>query len=282
MEVIKAFFLGIIQGFAEFLPISSAGHLVIFSQLFDYQNAGLMMNIFVHFGTLLAIFVVFREDIKNMILSLPGIFGFISGGANVKSEKDEAGALAFYIIIGSIPAAIVGLTFKDYFESLSNTVTPTCLALLATSAFLWSSKYPKENENLNFMTAVQAMMIGCAQAFAIMPGISRSGATIVLALWLGLNKGLAARFSFLLSIPVVAGASLLEIIRVIKDGASLPEGQWVELLVGVTAAVVSGYIAIKWMLKLINNNKFSYFAIYCALVGGGILTLSVLKPEWFN
>ncbi|MCH2207426.1 MAG: undecaprenyl-diphosphate phosphatase [Lentisphaerales bacterium] len=282
MEVIKAFFLGIIQGFAEFLPISSSGHLVIFSQLFDYQNAGLMMNIFVHFGTLLAIFVVFREDIKNMILSLPGIFGFISGGANVKSEKDEAGALAFYIIIGSIPAAIVGLTFKDYFESLSNTVTPTCLALLATSAFLWSSKYPKENENLNFMTAVQAMMIGCAQAFAIMPGISRSGATIVLALWLGLNKGLAARFSFLLSIPVVAGASLLEIIRVIKDGASLPEGQWVELLVGVTAAVVSGYIAIKWMLKLINNNKFSYFAIYCALVGGGILTLSVLKPEWFN
>ena len=282
VEVIKAFFLGVIQGFAEFLPISSSGHLVIFSQLFEYQNAGLMMNIFVHFGTLLAILVVFREDIKNMIFSLPSIFPFIKNGAKVQTPADESAAMAFYIVIGSVPAALIGLSFKDYFESLSETITPTCIALLFTGAFLWSSKYAKENNNLNFMTAVQAMLIGCAQAFAIMPGISRSGATIVLAMWLGMRKNLAARFSFLLSIPVVAGASLLELIGAVKNSYQLPEGELLEIIVGTVAAAVSGYIAIKWMLKLINNNKFSYFAIYCVLVGGGILALSFLKPEWFK
>ena len=151
-------------------------------------------------------------------------------GAKVKSEEDEAGALAFFIIIGCIPAAVIGLTFKDYFESLSNTVYNYMFSFTVTAIFLWSSKYPKENEQLNFMTVTQAILIGCAQALAIMPGISRSGATIVLALWLGMNKGLAARFSFLLSIPVVAGASLLEIVRVFKDGIDLPEGQWIGAL----------------------------------------------------
>ena len=281
-EALKAFFLGVIQGFAEFLPISSSGHLVIFSQLFDYRNAGLMMNIFVHFGTLLAILVVFRKDILSMIVSLPKVIPFLLNKNKQESEENESAALAFYIVIGSVPAAVVGLSLKDHFESLSETLAPSCIALLFTAAFLWSSKYAKENPDLKFMTAVQATLIGCAQAFAIMPGISRSGATIVLAMWLGMQKNLAARFSFLLSIPVVAGASILELVGAIKDSYQMPEGQFLEIIVGMVAAAVSGYIAIKWMLRLINNNKFSYFAIYCGLVGGGLLALSWIKPEWFS
>ena len=280
-ELIKAVLLGVVQGFAEFLPISSSGHLVLFSKFLDYENAGLMMNVAVHFGTLLAILVVFREDIKKMIFSLPKIYGFVCGGAKVKREEDEPGALALFIIVGSIPAAAIGILFKHHFENMHDTVAPTCLALLFTACFLWSSKYAKESKNLFFMTGLQAFIIGMAQAFAIMPGISRSGATIVLAMWLGMNKELSARFSFLLSIPVVFGASLLELVGALKDSNQMGNNQLIELLAGTVTAALAGYIAIKWMLRVIKNNQFSYFAIYCALVGGGVLALSYIKPEWF-
>ncbi|MCM8535637.1 MAG: undecaprenyl-diphosphate phosphatase [Lentisphaeraceae bacterium] len=281
-ELIKAFFLGVIQGFAEFLPISSSGHLVIFSKIFSYENAGLMMNTFVHFGTLMAIFIVFRKDIKEMLLSLPQVFSFISTGAKVEKEEDKPIALAFFVVLGSIPAAVIGLLFKHHFEKMHDVLAPTCLALIFTACFLWSSKFAKENTNLYFMTGLQAFIIGMAQAFAIIPGISRSGATIVLALWLGLTKDLSARYSFLLSIPVVLGASLLEMYGAFKNSGAIFSGdQWLELLVGTVAAAVSGYIAIKWMLKLLKNDKFSYFAVYCAVMGVGILVLNWLKPEWF-
>ncbi len=263
MELIKAIVLGIIQGLSEFLPISSSGHLVIFSDLLKFADKGLAFDVFVHFGTLVAVVVVFWRDIWRMVVTLPGIPALLARKMEITSEDDQHRALAVFIIVGSIPAAVIGILFEDTIEQVFHSPVFALSMLLVTAAILWSSRYPRERQE--FMTTRQALGIGFAQAFAIIPGISRSGSTIVTGLWMGINRELAARFSFLMSVPVIFGATLLKFKDLLHSPP--PASQIVNLIGGTLAAALSGYFAIIWLLDIVKKKRLEYFAYYCAAVG---------------
>lgn len=271
-EFIKNVVMGLVQGFSEFLPISSSGHLVLFGdwlQVNEVNNTHLLLSIVVHLGTLAAVLVYFRQDVKKMIHKLPDVPRFIKNGMKVENDGDEQTAMILYIFLGSIPAAIIGFTFKDQLEMLFSNKEAVLIALMFNAAVLWSSRYTKEKSMK--MNAVFAILIGCAQAMAIVPGISRSGMTIVFALWLGLTRSSSASFSFLLSIPVILGASLLEL----KDIGlgQLTSAQILNFSGACLAAAVSGYFAIKLINAIIQKQKFEYFAVYCLAVSATSLMM---------
>ena len=271
-EFIKNVIMGLVQGFSEFLPISSSGHLVLFGdwlQVNEVNNTHLLLSIVVHLGTLSAVLVYFREDVKKMIQKLPNVPRFVKNGMRVEEEGDEQTAMILYIFLGSIPAAIIGFTFKDQLEMLFSNKEAVLIALMFNAAVLWSSRYTKEKSMK--MNAVFAVLIGCAQAMAIVPGISRSGMTIVFALWLGLTRSSSASFSFLLSIPVILGASLLEL----KDIGlgQLSSAQILNFSGACLAAANSGYFAIKLINTIIQKQKFEYFAVYCLAVSATSLMM---------
>lgn len=263
MEFIKAIILGVIQGLSEFLPISSSGHLVIFSDILKFADKGLAFDVFVHFGTLIAVVVVFWRDIWRMLVTLPGLPGFLYRKMNIATLDDQHRALAVFILVGSIPAAVIGIMFEDAIERVFHSPVFALGMLLVTAAILWSSRYPRERQK--FMTTWQALTIGIAQAFAIIPGISRSGSTIVTGLWMGINRELAARFSFLMSVPVIFGATLLKFKDLLHQPP--PDSQIVNLIGGTLAAALSGYFAIIWLLEIVKKKRLEYFAYYCAAVG---------------
>lgn len=262
MEILKSIILGIVQGLSEFLPISSSGHLVLFEEILNFKQSGIAFEVFVHFGTLIAVLIAFRKDIWKMILLLPALPKFIFNGIRINNSDDEYKALAFFIIIGSIPAAVIGILFKSQIESLFDSTILVLVALFVTGIIVWSSKFPKESKP--FMNSIHSFIIGIAQAFAIIPGISRSGSTILTALWLGINRETAARFSFLLSVPVIFGASLIKLKDLLET--PLPSDQVLNLIVGTVAALISGYIAIIWLLDVVRKQKLEWFGVYCIAV----------------
>lgn len=262
-EILKAIILGIVQGLSEFLPISSSGHLVLFEQILNFHAEGIALEVFVHFGTLVSVLIVFRKDILQMIRWLPGLPAFVLGGMKVRSEEDQYRALSFYIVIGSVPAAIIGLLFEKQIEKLFASPVLVVIALMVTGLIILSSRFARESRPN--MTTFHAVLIGIAQAFAIVPGISRSGSTIVTALWLGINRDLAARFSFLLSVPVILGASILKFKDLLETPP--PSGELAYLACATVAAAISGYFAIIWLLDVIRKQKLEWFGVYCLLVG---------------
>lgn len=260
MNLLKAIFLGIIQGLSEFLPISSSGHLVLAEHLLNFKESGLAFEVFVHFGTLLAVVWVFRKDITGMIISLPGVFRL--SRKDLPAETREYALMDIYIIVGSIPAAVIGLLFEDAIELLFESHVLALFMLFVTGLIMWSSRYTGASEKK--LNGFQAFLIGCAQAFAIIPGISRSGSTIVTGLWLGIRRDLVARFSFILSTPVIFGATLMKV----KDLFEFPPSR-VELLnlaVASIVAAISGYFAIIWLLNIIRKQKLEWFGVYCISV----------------
>ncbi|MGM0438257.1 MAG: undecaprenyl-diphosphatase UppP [Bacillota bacterium] len=252
MDFLNVVILGIVQGVTEFLPISSSGHLVIFQHFMEVKE-GLTLNVFLHFGTLLAVVLVFWEDIWAMI-----------------TLKKKYRKLTYYVIIGSIPAGVIGILFEDLFERLFSTVTVVGFALLVTGTLLWiSDRLEIKERKMEDMEISDSIVVGFAQAFAIIPGISRSGSTIVGGLFKGLNRQLAAKYSFLLSVPVIGGATLLKV----KDLFTIGMGNItvLELLIGTFSAAIAGYFSIKLLLKLINQEKLSIFAYYCWILGLAII-----------
>ncbi|MEZ4762916.1 MAG: undecaprenyl-diphosphate phosphatase [Calditrichia bacterium] len=241
------------------LPISSSGHLVLFG-LLDHQQAGIAFEIFVHFGTLAPYSPCITRYFRNAALFAR--YPQISDECRrISNEEDRYCALTFYII-ATIPAVIVGLFFKDTIESLPGQHNAVLGALSFTGAVMWSSRYTQEDSK--FFNLATAILIGCAQAFAIIPGISRSGSTIVMALWLGVKRETAARFSFLLSIPVILGATILQV----KDfmEAPPPSDQMMNIAFATIAAAISGYFAIILLLDIIRKQKLEWFGVYCVTV----------------
>lgn len=252
MNIFNSIILGIVQGITEFLPISSSGHLVLFQHFMNIEE-GLTLNVFLHFGTLLAVILVFWDDIIGMV-----------------TLRKEYRKLTYFVIIGSVPAGIIGVLFEDVFERLFSTVTVVGFALLLTGFFLWLSDRIKiGGKDIEEMTIIDSVIVGFAQALAIIPGISRSGSTIVGGLFKGLNRKLAAKFSFLLSVPVIGGATLLKV----KDLISVGMGtiSIAELFLGTISAAIAGYFSIRLLLKLINQEKLSIFAYYCWILGMAII-----------
>ena len=246
MTIIEAITLGIIQGLTEFLPISSSGHLVLSQVILGIQIPGNDFEVLLHIGTLCSILVVFNNDIKNILFTL---------------SSKETQKFILMIFVGTIPAVIVGLGFKDGIERLFDDIIVVGFALVFTGITLIGSFYSKSGNKKN--TIIKAFLIGAAQAIAIIPGISRSGITISFALFLGLDTRQAAKFSFLLAIPVISGAGIL-MATDLRDGFSI------DIYTAASGLITSffvGMVALKWLLSWLEGGKFHYFGIYCFLIG---------------
>lgn len=254
MSLFESLILGIIQGLTEFLPVSSSGHLEIFKEIFssDYQpKESLLITITLHAATAMSTLFYFRKDIGFIFKEL------------LRFEKSESLYFALKIILSMIPAVIVGLFFEDFIASLFDRNLLLVGFMLLITAFLLfqADRIGKNNKPLNYSSA---LLIGVIQAIAILPGISRSGATIALAVLLGIDRERAARFSFLMVIPLIFGSmakSLLEIDSVTQS----PD--FLSLLVGFIAAFITGIFACKWMIALVKKSQLKYFSFYCIVVG---------------
>ena len=273
MEWIKAIIIGIVQGLTEFLPVSSSGHLVIFQKLLNFDHGGLLFEVAVHFGTLVAVVIVFREDIYKMIKAvfyLPHAFSPVK-----RNESPWVKYIIFdiYIIFASIPAAVIGLTFEDKIEKLFDNVFAAFIALFVTGLILLSFRFIKQR-NLK-LTMSKSLLIGLAQAFAIIPGISRSGSTIMMGIWTGINRETAAKFSFIMSVPVILGATLLKTLDLFENPIQTTELLYI--LVATVASAISGYFAIILLIAVIKKQKLEYFGYYCiALSIIGVITVMVV------
>lgn len=268
MNWIEALILGIIQGLTEFLPVSSSGHLEIGKQLLGVGSSdNLTFTVVVHGATVLSTLVVFRKDIANL---LAGLFKF--------SWNEETRYIAT-IAVSMIPVAIVGLFFKDIVEDVFNSpriLLIVGLMLFVTAALLGFAYYRKAGNRE--ITYFNAFIIGIAQTIAVVPGISRSGATIATGLLLGNRKSEVARFSFLMVLVPIIGENLLSIIKNISSPEVDAQGGpgLIVLAGGFAAAFVSGLFACKWMVELVKRGKLIWFAVYCTLIGA----LAILGSLW--
>lgn len=267
-ELLKAILLGAIQGLTEFLPISSSGHLVIGSQLLDFEQHSVAFDVFLHLGSLLAVLLVFRKELVAMVLAP---LSWLRGSLE---EKDRMYLFwDLYVIIASIPAVLVGLLLKDRVEVLFSSLPLVYSMLMVTAFLMLTSGYLKERgKQLGWL---RCLLIGCAQACAIMPGLSRSGSTIFMGMLLGVNREVVARFSFIMSIPVILGAAVLQLGDIV--GQQFTEGALINLAAGTAMAAVSGYFAIVLLLDIVRRNRLQYFGYYClvvALTGFGLLFFS--------
>jgi len=255
MNNLDALLLGIIQGLTEFLPVSSSGHLELGKAILgdtSVPEESLMFTVVVHFATALSTIVVFRKDIWEIVRS------FLSFKWNEEMQFSAK------IVLSMIPAAIVGVFFEEQLEALfGGNIMLVGIMLIVTSVLLWFADKAKDTQKK--VSFSNAFVIGVAQAVALLPGISRSGATISTAVLLGNDKGKAARFSFLMVIPLILG----KIAKDILSGDLSTEGGNISvLIIGFLAAFIAGLIACTWMIKLVKKSKLSWFAIYCLIVGG--------------
>ena len=271
MSIMDALVLGLLQGITEFLPVSSSGHLVLGQELLGVLHGeNITFEVFVHFGTLFSILAVFWKDVWRIFSSLTAGLRH-PGNVPALLKEDEHFKLAVLIVVGSIPAAVIGLSCKPYVERAFADVSLVGVMLLVTGLVLFLTRFarPQPDKRVGWGTA---MVIGFAQAFAIMPGISRAGMTISAGLFAGIAREQAARYSFLLALPAILGATLLEAFEI--TGAEL-ERQFVFVLtIGTLAAFVSGYVAIKTIFFVLRRDKFSYFSFYCLAVGLAAIRLS--------
>jgi undecaprenyl-diphosphatase len=269
MSVFQAIILGLIQGITEFLPVSSSGHLVLFQKIFGITEPALLFDTLVHCGTLAAVVVVLRRDILNILTRL-------------------FQPLTLYLIVATIPAVIIALLFKDSIEEAFSSGAFLGFAFLVTSALLWVSEFlfkrpgkpqglpeglPRNQDKMNWR---DALVIGALQAVAIMPGVSRSGATLSGALSRRLDRDFAARFSFLLSIPAILGALVLQIKDLAAPIQEAPDGiiatpLLLPLAAGTLSAALVGFFSIRIMLKIVREKSLLGFALYTALLGALIL-----------
>lgn len=261
-ELIQAVVLGVLQGLTEFLPVSSSGHLEIVKYLFGDQSVGessMLMTVVLHFATALSTVVVFRAEVLSL---LKGLLRLPQGNWRANEELQFCSK----IILSMMPAAIVGVLFEEQIEALfGNQLLLVGLMLVVTGVLLMFADRAKETQkSVGFRDAI---IIGISQAIAILPGISRSGATISTSVLLGVDREKAARFSFLMVVPLIFGKIAKDIFDAVRLGEPFAaEGLEWSLLVGFTCAFLTGLFACVWMLKLVKSSKLSYFSYYCFIV----------------
>lgn len=259
MSAFQAIILGILQGLTEFLPVSSSGHLVLVPWLLGWEKADLTFDTMVHLGTLLAVVVYFRADIWQIIW---GVLATLRD----RSLENSYGRLGWLIVLGSIPAAVAGLLFEDFFEALfGSPLIAACLILVTGLILFLSERMSQRSREIESMGVKDSLLIGLAQAGAIAPGISRSGSTIAMALALNISREAAARFSFLLALPIILGAGLLKLKDTIEAGVSNSEISL--LVIGFVTAAISGYACVTFLLAYIKRRSLYVFTAYCWAFG---------------
>ncbi len=261
MTLEQAIALGALQGATEFLPVSSSGHLALAqSMISNFSQPGVLFDVLLHVGTMIAVMIYFWRDIRDL--------------ATAPFRKDEEAIrhrkMLLLLIAGSVPTAIIGLTGKDFATGLFHNIPVVAVMLLVTGAILFISERLRKDEGKKEIGYVDALITGVAQGLAIIPGISRSGSTIACLLLRGIDGETAARFSFLLAMPAIFGATLLSL----DDLQKVSSGQLTNYIVGTGASLVIGLLSIHFLLAIIRRKRLYFFALYCWAVGALFLTLS--------
>ncbi|MCK4807654.1 MAG: undecaprenyl-diphosphate phosphatase [Candidatus Aegiribacteria sp.] len=257
MTLLSVIILAVIQGLTEFLPVSSSGHLALAGMIMKVPEGDMTFEIVVHLGTLMAVLAVYKKDLTELI---SGVF----------RRKRESLVLVGLLIIASIPAALAGFFLADSIEKAFNSPVLVSVMLLITGCVLFSTRFVKSG-NRNNPTITGSLIVGISQAMALLPGISRSGFTISTGLFAGIRKEKAARFSFMLSIPAIAGAAVLKLGDTGSSGIDLSL-----MITGFVISALTGYLALRILLKFLRAGKFSIFAWYCWLLGLSGLTVSLV------
>ena len=268
MAIIKCIVLGIVQGIGEFLPISSSAHLILVPYLLGWGESSMAFDIALHFGTLLAVLVIYFKEWLNL---------FIGASKNLfKKENTREGKMFWYLVVATIPAALVGVLLDDIIEGFfRNQIWAIALLLALMGVFIyvgdkWASKHYKKREiSFEKITLKQAFLVGCSQAFAVFPGFSRSGTTILAGRLMGLSKEAITKFTFLMSVPIIAGAAVLKIGELTFTA---------EVIVGILTSFVVGVISIKFLLRYIKKHDFAVFAFYRIIIA----IIVYIKLIWFS
>ncbi len=279
MPILHAFVLGLVQGFTEFLPVSSSGHLILVPWLFGWDDFSAIENgesvkkafdVSLHIGTLVAVVAYFRRDIVT----------YVRKGLRlvVRREKPTTpeGRVAWLLVLATVPAALVGAVLEDWIDTRLGKPWIIAVSLIVFGVVLWWADQRLGKRTIDGMTARDSMAIGAAQALALNPGTSRSGITITAARYAGFDRDAAARISFLMSLPVICGAIVLKMARLISDG--IPDGLLAPMIVGIITSAISGWVAVWGTLRLIRTRSFTPFVIY--RIAAGVLVLAVIATPW--
>ena len=278
MSYFEAIILGLVQGLAEFLPISSSGHLALLQQAFGiHEDKVLLFAVLLHVGTLISVFIVYWKDIWELIVELCLTIRDLCTGKGLRLAERPIRKLGVMIIVATIPTAIIGLVFSDFFDSLYNSVIPIGVGLIITGFLLiFAEKKGEGNRGIQQMNFRNAIFIGLVQGVAICPGISRSGSTLFGSLICNLDRKVAVKFVFLISIPSILGSAVLEAPAALEAGVTAAEVG--PVLVGMLVAAVSGLVAIKTMIKIVSDKKLSYFSYYVWALGLFVVLYGIFAP----
>jgi len=259
MQYIFAIIAGIIQGATEFIPVSSSGHLILFHNIFNFNLPDdMFFDVMVHLGTFVALALVFWRDLEKIIR------GFVSSLFNWNLRNNANQRLAWLVIIGMLPAGIAGFALDKFIENNLRSSLVVAIALIAVAIlFLIAEKIAKKMETINELKPANALLIGVAQVLALIPGVSRSGITIIAGLWKNLKREEAARYSFLLSLPVIFGAGMKKLL----DLTNWADAQWGIIIIGFLAAAISGYLAVKFLMRYLTKHSLKVFAVYRIVLG---------------
>ena len=276
MDIIQAIILGIVQGLAEFLPIASAGQVVLVTHIlgvtFPTESGSLAFNVLLHIGTLTAVVVFFWKEVIQIIKSfISSILDLFRGQFTNNLKDDTYKRLSWLLIIGTIPVGISGALFTKRFEFFYNSVHAVSIFLIINGIILWSAEHVKRgNKKIKGISFKNALVIGIFESLALFPGISRSGSSISAGLFSGVDRVCAARFAFLLAIPAITGAIIVEF----KDIGALTETNTASIVAAYIAVVIFGFLSIGLLLRIINGTSLRIFSVYCWIVGGLALILS--------
>ena len=280
MDILKAVLMGIVQGLTEFLPVSSSGHLGLIKGLFGVESSSILFDVLLHFATLVAICAVFYKDVLKLVLEFCGMcrdlfLNIVSFGRSLSGGKEPEYVrvisspyrrFVLLLIISTIPTGILGVFMKDIVEYTSVNLLVTGICLICTGLILALSDFlPDGDKKLKEINMGDAFAIGVAQGVATLPGLSRSGTTIVAGILCGLDRKFAAKYSFIMSIPAVLGALILELFDL--GGEHVTGGDVGCYILGMVIAAVIGYIALRLIMKIVVSRYFKYFAYYCGLIG---------------
>lgn len=261
MDIIQAISLAVLQGLTEFLPVSSSAHLILLPVLVGWQDQGLAFDVSVHVGTLTAVVAFYRKDVAQIIIAW-------SRSVVGKGMTDDA-KLAWYVVLGTIPVGLVGITLPDVIETVLRSPLVIAAATIVFAFLLWFAEKRAAEQRMT-VTLLDAVVIGLFQAVALIPGTSRSGITITAGLLTGLKREYAARFSFLLSIPVIALAGMVKGLELYKTAGPV---QWDMILIGVSVSAVMAYLSIGWFLKLLDKIGMMPFVFYRLILGVFLFTV---------
>ena len=268
--------LGFVQGVAEFLPISSSGHLTLFQHFFGMEEPDQLFNVLLHFATLLAVCVVYWQDIWEMIVEFFRFFGGVFSHSTYRGRPPEARRMVLLILVGTLPLFLV-LPIKDQVEAFGSNPLFVCGALLVTGCILFlSDQMARGHKTARNATLLDVLLVGLAQGVATIPGLSRSGCTISAGMVRGFDRKFAVRYSFLMSLPAVLGATLLEVLDVLKAEGGFPAENIPKYLLGMVVAAVVGYFSIQLVKLLASRGRFGAFAFYCWGAGALFLLLNLM------